>query len=311
MTRGMARWDYLIEVTKKPHKHEKCLECDAVMPASARSDSKYCTIKCQREARNKRSREDSLSPARKCVREGCDAAVDPSKRADASYCSKRCLKLVQATTEKTKARKRLSYHNSPEYRKKEISAASMQWAKDNPEKASKNSDRRRRVVQGRVCLSCGYNDGEFRRAGRPFGAGRAVCARCSRKKRRVGVCVTGVHALPPLDSSFEAGVGGQRPHDFPRCMCVGSKVNPDYAADPTHPRRIPFQIGDVLASWQTVPAWRNFTPRVKESLALQKKTMRKKASPGESRRGASGKSPRRRTRGGSTFDIGPRNTKNV
>lgn len=172
---------------------------------------------------------------------------------------------------------------------------------------------RGRALLGRECKSCGLLDRDFIQVGREFGSRKDLCRRCAgirdkNKKRGWEVmCPTNIHIMPPPRFAFNLFSRGKKPRDFPACNCKPGMPDPK-------PRIIPFE--------DEPDPYRNYVPYEQRQQLIEERydmgvseeqsqirghgqTKIKKFDP-TGRKGSSRRSPRRSTRGGSSFDIGPR-----
>ena len=124
--------------------------------------------------------------------------------------------------------------------------------------------------------------------------------------------------MPPSKSKLSSANPAR---DFPECLCTPGNIKPNYL-DPNNkfPIRIPFEDKDIpefrytthaarKKGWLEVTTGGEGITKGKRATAKEAKKKGGKWVPGisgGSRKGSSDQSPRRSTRGGSPFDIGPR-----
>lgn len=248
---------------------------------------------------------------KKCF--NCDKnIIDPSRF---KYCSKKCS--GSATNKKWRK-------DHPGAYAKEKKAYNERHPEKKRARDLKSALKRGKAQDGRICKSCGLSDIQFAKAGMTFGDNRTTCKRCNAKKQQYGLCVNNIHVLPgKVDFTKRKAHNKQ---DYPKCLCTPGNIKPDYL-DPNnkYPPRIPFKDKDIPEFNYTALAtrkkgWLEMTTggegitRGKQATSKERKKQGGKWVPGVSggsRKGSSSKSPRRSTRGGSPFDVGPRRSRDV
>ena len=242
---------------------------------------------------------------RKCAQ--CDGPIPEGKRKHANYCSAVCrwAKNTQRASSNP-TRRKIKRENRHRWGASEKGRETQKaWASANKELIQKLNKARSRSVQGRICLSCGLTDADYKESGKVFGNSK-LCNGC-KKRLRYGLCVNKVHVMPPNSNG-----NGRPPREYPACLCAPGNIKPDYS-DPNNrfPPRIPFEDKDIPEFRYRSTAYRRAhttefsasaegIEKGKEAVSQEKKKQGGKWVPGisgGSRKGSSSKNPRRSTQG--------------
>ncbi|GAH12814.1 unnamed protein product, partial [marine sediment metagenome] len=107
------------------------------------------------------------------------------------------------------AKKKTYYEQNKEKLKKEAAVAKKKWFQKLNDEG------------GRLCVSCGKAEDDFKAKGRKYGFHKSKCGYCVSLRARSGWCITKTHVEPPPRSQLSFTQSSYRtPRDYPACLCT-------------------------------------------------------------------------------------------
>jgi len=171
-----------------------------------------------------------------------------------------------------------------------------------------------RSVLGRRCTSCGLSDEDKVKAGKIFGHYNDKCASCLHRGLSWGWCPQKIHSLPPpRERVYKSKGRGRLARDYPSCNCTTTTVDPNIRLIPLEDEADPSRDYIPLKERLRLVEERFDMGESEEKSRVRGHGPYKGDAPFDptGRKGSSKKSPRRSTRGGSPFDIGPKRPGNL